>query len=45
MVGGLLLYAKENPTDVMNPFALAPAVFGAGLIGGVAGYVVCRVRY
>lgn len=33
--------ARENPTDVRNPFALAPAVLGAGLVGGVAGYVVC----
>lgn len=45
MVGGLLIYGQHNPSDVMNPFALAPAVLGAGLIGGAIGYVVYRIRY
>lgn len=45
MVGALLIYGQHNPSDVMNPFALVPAVLGAGLVGGVAGYVVYRVRY
>ena len=45
MVGGLLIYFQHNPGDVMNPFGLVPAVLGAGLIGGVTGYIVYRIRY
>ena len=44
MVVGLIIHAKQTNSELMVPFALAPAVLGAGVVGGVAGYVVYRIR-
>jgi 4-hydroxybenzoate polyprenyltransferase len=43
-IGGLMAYFATTNDELFVPLALAPVVLGGATIGGIAGYVVWRIR-